>query len=246
MALIADVYEVLLKDSEGNVFATTTLQDAKIDVKVKETDVRGGRGNQLIGVLHSDRDIAITLTDVDFKYDWLAAQLGQDIVTGAGVAYAMPKFYEAAGTTTVKVTLDQTPLSVDTLAIYDQNGVKLEASSYALLGKELTFSSGVEAGDTVEVRTYQYATNAKTETITIDNAVFAKGVIAVMETIEIDNQENPINRIQYQFDNTLPTGAFTIEAKSDRSANTSQFNLRVIKPKQSTSVGKVLRFPINQ
>src|SRR5205085_10523262 len=94
MSFIADVFDVTLIDPiSGDVIATTTLQDASIDVKVTENEIRGGQGNVLLGNLHVSRDITISLTDIEFRYDWLAKQLGQDVKTGAGVAYAAPKFY---------------------------------------------------------------------------------------------------------------------------------------------------------
>lgn len=244
MSLIADVFDVLLIDSEKNVIATTTLTEANIDVTVQENDVRGGKGNQLLGILHSDRDIVINLTDAEFKYEWLAKQLGQDIKTGAGVAYAMPKWYEVEeNLTELEITLDHEPLVDDiSLKIYDVSGKELTGT---VSGKVVSFSAGVQKGDRVEVRTYKYATDAKTETIEIDNSVFAKGVQCVLETLEIDGEENPMSTIQYQFDKALPSGNFTINTASERTAQTQAFNLRVIKPANSTKVGKVLRIPID-
>lgn len=247
MSLIADVFDVLLIDSEKNVIATTTLTEANIDVSVQENDVRGGRGNQLLGILHSDRDITINLTDAEFKYEWLAKNLGQDIITGAGVAYAMPKWYEAVDNMgSVEITLDNEPLATDSgLKIYDEDGVEIALTTgYTIVGSVVTLVDGV-AGDRVEVRTYKYNTDAKTETIEIDNSIFAKGVQCVLETLEIDGEENPLATIQYQFDKALPSGNFTINTASARTGQTQAFNLRVIKPANSTKVGKVLRIPVS-
>lgn len=248
MGLVADVFLVNLIDGDGQVFGTTTLQDANIEVQVQENDVRGGRGNQLLAVLHSDRDINISLTDVEFKYDWLAKQLGQDIVTGAGRAYAMPKWYtvQDGGTTGVdSITLDEAPDDMNPeLAIYDENGEPI--TGFTVNGSDVEFSGtgAVVAGDKVEVRTYAYNTDPTTETIEIDNSVFADGVKAVLETLEIDNNENPTHKVQYQFDNSLPSGNFTISTASAREAQTQEFSLRVVKPSDSNVVGRVLRMPI--
>lgn len=247
MALIADVFDVLLIDSDGDVICTTTLTEANIDVSVQENDVRAGKGNQLIGILHSDRDIAINLTDAEFKYEWLAKQLGQDITTGEGVAYAMPKWYEAVDLegTAIGFTLDHTPLTTDSgLIIFDESGNKVaETSGYTIDDNVVTIVNGV-AGDKYEVRTYKYATDEATQTIEIDNSVFAKGVKCILETLEITGDEEPVATLQYQFDKALPTGNFTINTASERNAQTQAFNLRVIKPKHSTKVGKILRIPI--
>lgn len=248
MAVVADVFDVLLIDENGDVIGSTTLQDANIEVQVKENEVRGGKNNMLLGVLHSDRDINISLTDVEFRYDWIAKQLGQDIKTGAGVAYTMPKWYLVEDDVDKPtVTLDETPLTTgNELVIYNENGEKV--TGYTLTGNKIDFTSATPAigvGDEVEVRTYKYATPAETQEIEIDNTVFAKGVKAVLETIEVDEAtEQVTHKLQYEFYNTLPTGNFTIKTASERQAQTQEFSLRVVKPRTSTIVGALKRIPV--
>lgn len=249
MGLIADIFEVVLIDQTGDAIGTTSLTDANIDVTVQENDVRCGRGNSLAAVLHSDRDINISLTEMEFKYEWIAKQLGQSITTGAGVGYAMPKYYLVVdgGVTVPTITLDETPnLTADDIVIYSEDGQKI--SGFTLTVSEIDFTAAtpsVAIGDNVEVRTYTYATAANTETIEIDNSIFAKGVKAVLETLEINEDEIPTHKLQYQFDNALPSGKFTINTSSEKTANSTEFTLRVVKPKTSTKVGKVVRIPIS-
>lgn len=244
MAFIADVFSVTLIDTASNdVIATTTLTDASIDVKVTENEIRGGAGNVLLGTLHVSRDITISLTDIEFKYDWLAKQLGQDVKTGAGVAYAAPKFYTVTGTSTLTITLDKTPSDASTIAIYDANGVKISASSYTVSASTVTFTTGVVSGDKVEVRTYTYATSAETQTIEFDSAVFAKGMKAILETVEIDGDETITHTLQYQFDSTVPDGNFNISTKSSKEAASQAFGLKVIKPSTTSVVGRLVRIP---
>lgn len=248
MAVVADVFDVILiSNKDKSVIGTTTLQDANIEVSVQESDVRGGKGNQLLGVLHSDRDITLNLTDINFRYEWVAAQLGQDITTGAGVAYAMPKWYQVVDNSSdLEIELDHSVLDPSSVAIYDEGGNKLvESVDYTVSGKVVTIlDPSIQAGDEVEVRTYTYQTDPKTQTIEIDNSVFAKGVTAILETIEIDEStEEPTHTLQYQFDNALPSGNFTINTASAREAQAQEFNLRVVKPPKSTVVGRSLRIP---
>lgn len=249
MAVVADVFEVVLVDTDGDVVGSTTLQDGNIETQVQENDVRAGRGNQLMGVLHSDRDITLNLTDIGFRYEWIAKQLGQPIVTGAGVAYAMPKWYVVVSESTNKViTLDETPDTIDNVAIYDDKGVKLvKTTDFTLATNKVTIlKAGISAGANVELRTYTYATDADTQTIEIDNSVFAKGVKAILETVEIDEStEQATHKLQWQFDNALPSGNFTISTTSAKEASAQAFNLRVVKPKNSTKVGKSLRIPLS-
>lgn len=246
MAIIADVFDVVLKDNTtGDIIASTTLTEANIEIRVDTQDVRGGKGNQLIAVLHSSRDIEISLTDVDFKYEWLVQQLGTSITTGTGVAYAMPKWYTVVdASSSKKITLDETPLATNNdLKIFKADGTAITA--FTVSGKDVTITSGVSAGDLVEVRTYKYSTNANTKTVTIEQDKFPATVMMILETLEINENEVPVARVQYQFDSVLPTGNITLNTSSERSAKAFQTTFRVIKPKTSTVVGRVLRIPLS-
>jgi hypothetical protein len=248
MAVIADVFEVVLIDEATNeVIGTTTLQDANIEVSVSEQDVRKGRGNQLTGVLHSDRDISISLNDMEFRYDWMARQFGQNITTGAGTAYTMPKWHVVVDNTGAEITLDETPLATGhELAIYNEDGEKI--TGFTVTGNAVDFASAtptVAIGDSVEVRTFKYATPAETQEFKIDNSVFAKGVKAILETVEVDEgTETVTHKIQYEFHRALPQGNFSVSTASERSAQAQAFNLRVVKPKETTEVGTVKRIPV--
>ncbi|WP_127589151.1 hypothetical protein [Paenibacillus koleovorans] len=168
--------------------------------------------------------------------------LGQTITTGAGTAYSMPMWYEAIGATPT-ITLAATPNDTGSVAIYDESGTKI--STFTVSGSTVTFTSGVVAGQKVEVRTYTYTTNAQTQTILIDNSIFAKGVKAVLETLEIESEtEEAVAKLQWHFDRAIPSGNFTISTASAKEASTTSFNLRVVKPSSSTVVGKSLRIPI--
>lgn len=246
--LIADVFDVLLIDPKNkNVVASTTLQDSNIEVTLESNDVRGGKGNELIATLHAGRDITINLTDVEFNYEWLAMQLGQNIKTAAGVAYAMPKKYTVKDdSSTLIITLDEVPIldeddEPELLKIFDANGDEV---TIADVTDNVVTLTGVQDGDEVEVRTYTYATDEATETITIDNRKFAGKFICILETLQISNDEQPEFKIQYQFDEVRPTGEFTIETTSERTGSTQAMTLRVMKPEGSSMVGRVLRIPI--
>ena len=255
MGLVADVFDVVILDSTNNPIASTTLQDANIEISMTANDVRAGKGNQLIAIIHSTRDINIPLTDVEWNYEYLAMQLGQDINTGAGVAYAMPKWYTAvAESSNVKITLDEAPKMTTggtpapvLLKIYKEDGTAVSGTHITVAAKVVTIAAagGVEAGDKVEVRTYVYESSATTQKISIDDTVFPKDFKIVLETIEIDSDESPTHRLQYQFDRSKPTGNITLNTSSERNASTQVMNLRVLKPKTSTEVGRVLRIPIS-
>jgi hypothetical protein len=246
MSLIADIFQAQLIDDTGAIFATSTLQTADIDVKVTESEVRGGRANALIAILHSNRDISVKLADVTFRKEWIAKQLGKTISTGAVTAWAEPKWYTAATTTGVTISLDQTPLTTNSgIAIYKADGTLIAGTAYTVATKTVTFTTGVVAGDVVEVRGYKYTTGATAETISIDNTSFGDGVKLILTTLEIDEDETPLANIQWQFDEALPSGSFTFNTKKERDAIVQNMDLRIIKPKTSTEIGRVIRIPLS-
>jgi hypothetical protein len=248
MSLVADCFSVLLIDDTGKIFASTTLQSADIDIKVDSKEIRAGRGDALISVLHSGRQVDIKLAEATFKYDWIAKQLGTTIGTAAAaVAWVMPKFYTAATTTGVTITLDPKPIATSSgIEIYTSAGVLIPAANYSVVAGTgvTTFTSGVTAGDIVEVRGYKYTTAATATTVTIDNVSFADGVICVLETLEIDEDETNLAKVQYIFDEVLPSGSLTISTKKERDASITNIELKAIKPRTSDTIGRVIRIPV--
>lgn len=249
MAIIADVFEGLIIDNQtGDVVGKTTLQDSNIESTVQSNDVNGGRGNSLLGVLHSSRDIVISWNDVSFDFGFIAKQFGQDVVTGAGKAYAFPKSYLATDNAgAVGIEVEHTPSTVHEMKIYNEAGQRV--TGFTVTGKKVDFTAAtpvVPAGETVKVRTYVYDTPATTQTFKIDNKVFPKGMKVVLETLEIDPEtEMELAKIQYEFYNCLPDGNVTINTAAERTAQPIGSSFRVIKPKHSDVVGEVKRIPFS-
>lgn len=244
--LIADVFDaVLIDNTSGDTIGTTTLQTGNIESTVEENEVRGGKGNPLIAILRSSRDVNITLEDVCFRYEWLAKQLGQNIVTGAGIGYAMPKWYEVVDEyDDLIITLDEEPLVEDSgLVIRDEDGNIIDSDDYTVSGAVVEFTSGVEEGDRVEVVTYRYATDAGTETVEINSTTFPGSATLILETLEIED-EVPLAKIQYQFTNTMLGSNFTVNTTSAREASVKEIPARALKERYSDRIGRVLRIPI--
>lgn len=249
--LVADVFVCSLIDEDGNIFATSTLQNAGLDFSSNLVEVRGGRGNSLLATLPNSRDINIKLTDAYFRYDFLATQLGTSIVTGAGTAWSPQKFYTVGTNSTI--TLDETPLASGSgLQIYDDKGALMTAvasaptaTQYTISTNTVTFNSAMNS-KVVDVRGYKYTTDETAQTITIDNSKFPIGMKAILETIEIDENNSPKYKVQYQFDSAIGTGAFSVNTTSERNANVQEFNFKVVKPSNSNDiVGRIIRIPIS-
>ena len=187
MGLICDVFDVNLYTDTGEMIASTTLQSADMKISVDEKEVRAGKGDALVAILHSARKVDISLAEIEFKWDWIANQLGQTATTAAVDVWAVPKFYTAATTTGVTITLDEAPKNDETdIRIYSKEGTLIANTTYSIVAKTVTFASGVEAGDIVEVRGYIYSSAASASTILIDNTSFADGLKCILTTLQID------------------------------------------------------------
>lgn len=246
MSLIADCFDVLLVKSDGTLLGSTTLSTADINITVDSTEVRAGRGNALISILRSNRQAAINLAEMTFKWDWIALQFGRDATTGAVIVYATPKWYETTAATPTKFTLDETPLALNSgLKIYDEDGVEVALTTgYTITGAEVTIT-GASAGDRFEVRGYKYTTGSTAETIEIDSISFPEDVKCILETIEIDEGQNQLSKIQYIFDKAIPDGNISIATKKEVDASVTNFNLKAIKPLTSNSIGRVVKIPLS-
>lgn len=253
MSLIADVFDITLQTDGGDLIASTTLQSADVAIAVDEQEVRGGKGDALLAVLHSARRVDISVSEITFQWDWVANQLGKTAKSGATTAWAMPKFYtavdldaEGAGTA-IGFTLDEEPLATGSgLKIFNA-GTKAAVATpagYTISGKVVTIVGGT-AGTVYEVRGYKYTTSASASTIEIDNTSFADGVVCVLTTLEIDEDESPINLVQIQLDEVLPSGNFTIATTSQRQASATNFTFKAIKPNTATTLGRIVRIPIS-
>lgn len=252
MSLVADIFDILLQDDSGNLIASTTLSSADVKIAVDEKEIRGGRGDNLLAIVHSARKVDISVAEMEFKWDWIANQLGRTASTGAVTAWATSKMYACVdldGTgagTAIGFTLDETPLASSSgLKIFNASTGEEVATpaGYTISGKDVTIVGG-NIGDAYEVRGYKYTTVGTASTILIDNTSFADGLVCVLETIEIDEDESPLYKIQVQLDECLPSGNFEINTKSARDASVSNFTFKAIKPRTSDTIGRLIRIPI--
>jgi len=245
MSLIADVFDISLITDAGSIIASTTLSSADVKISVDEKEVRGGKGDALIAILHSARKVEISVSEMTFKWDFIQNQLGKAAATAAVDMWATPKFYTAVSDTGIKITLDHTPKNDEAdIEIYTTAGVLIADSTYSIATNVVTFASGVTEGQIVEVRGYIYSSAATASTVLIDNTSFADGVKCVLTTIEINSDETPEYTIQIQLDECLPSGNFDISTKSARDASVQNFTFKAIKPSTSDTLGRIIRVAV--
>jgi len=249
MALIADVFDMLIIDPKTKeVYAKDTLQEANIQLEQETNDVNGGQGNNLLAILHGRKEFTITGNDPMWDMELLALRLGSEIVTGAGVAYAIPKelFKAEAGTAaeTTEIELPHAPID-GTLKIKKEDGTNVQG--FTVTGKTVSFPEATVAEDEmVKVVTYQYNTPAGTKTTEIDSTKFPKDVAIVLQTLEISEDEQPLNYIQFQFDRVKPSPNFNLNTSAQREASVDENSFRVMKPKHSKKLGRKMIIPYEE
>src|ERR1035437_5196583 len=246
MAMIAKIFKALLIDNvTKDEFATATLEEAGVTIDSATQDVEGGGG--LVSVLHLPKKESINLKDVRFHFDILAKQLGCDIVIGAGEAYAFPVDKTIVLDATVKtITLPQTPKTSANVKLYKANTTTAIANTdYTITGTDVEFTGiAYEEGDIISVGSYIYATSATTGTITINNSAYRHGITCVLETLEIDELELPLNTIQIVLDKCVFDGSVKIDTKTKTDAVRHDFNLKCLNKIGEDIAGRIVRIPI--
>jgi len=245
MGFIPNVFKMLIIDSKNNVYATDTLQESNLQLETESNDVRGGDANGLLGILHGSKEFNITANDPNWDFEVLALHMGEDIVTASGIAYAMPDYFEAtAGTApdTVEIALPNTPID-GTLKIELEDGTPV--AGFTVTDKKVVISDVVvDPGEIVKVVTYKYNTPAGTKITEITSDKFPKDVKIILETTEFDFDEQPLQKIQFQYDRVKPTANFTMNLGTAREAVAQERAFRVMKPRYSKKLGRMMQIPI--
>lgn len=79
-----------------------TLTDSSINLSVSAEEVRGGQGAQLLGQFFHTSNFGLTLTDSMFHLEYVAAQVGGDIIEGGYGMVDEQVVLDANGTATLK------------------------------------------------------------------------------------------------------------------------------------------------
>lgn len=206
---VADVYGY--DESDNLLFTSKTLLDSSMEVTLGSSEVRGGRGNQLLYTYFHTGAMNITLNDTQFNLQMLGATVGKSVVTGNDVYTEETVTLGAGGTGTVTGT----PLAIQGTSIY--GWVSLPSGTIERVtfsGSNFTASGGA-SGDVVCVR--YFATDAASRSITIPANAVPKIVRLVMEAQlnSSDVATNKIGVVQIIVPKFSLSGAFTLSMTSD-------------------------------
>lgn len=182
MVSVADVrlYDV---DTQDLIAIGKTLVDSSLQTTLGNTDIRGGRGDQLQAIYYHTSDLNLTVNDTQFNLDFLATTVGKNIGTGANVYTEETVTLGGGGAGTVAGT----PLAVTGTTIYGWvtlPGGTVEKVTFT--GSNFTSSLGT-SGQITCVR--YYALNSGARSLTISADILPKIVRVEMETLLISSQE---------------------------------------------------------
>jgi hypothetical protein len=206
---VADVFGY--DESDNLVFTSKTLVDSSIEATIGNTEVRGGRGNQLLYVYYHSSAMSITLNDTQWNLNFLGQTVGSGVTTGNDIYVEETITLGASGSGTVTGT----PLAIQGATVYgwvrQLSGVD-ERVTFS--GSTFSSSSGT-SGDVVCVR--YYAADAASRSITIPANAIPKVVRLVMEASlnTGDETANKIGKVQIIVYKATLSGSFTLSMTSD-------------------------------
>jgi hypothetical protein len=211
---LVSVADVRLYDiSNDNLLAVgKTLVDSSIDVTLGNTDIRGGRGNQLLSTYFHTAAMELKVTETQFNLDFLALTVGKTASTNTNVFQEETIVLTTSGGGTVLGT----PLALSSTTLYgwvtQLNGT---VDKVTFTGSTFPTSSGA-SGDTVCVR--YYAANNAARYLNIDSDILPK-IVRVEQII------GPRAQL---------TGAFSLAMTSD-GVSTTPLMLRALASQDLTT-----------
>jgi hypothetical protein len=204
--------------------------DSSIDVTLGNTDIRGGRGNQLQSVYYHTAAMELKVTETQFNLDFLALTVGKTASSNTNV-YAEETITLGAGG---GGTVIGTPLAVATAVIYGWvTQVDGTVDKVTFTGSVFPTSTGT-SGDVVCVR--YYAANSSARYLTIDADILPKIVRVEMETLLISSESTTsrIGVVQIIVPSAQLSGSFSLSMTSD-GVSTTPLVLRALASQDLTT-----------
>ena len=86
-AFLANVMDAFVYAGDELLFTSKALTDSSISIGITAEEVRGGKGNKLIGRFFHDSTFGLELQDALFNLDYIAKNVGAQITQSNGVLY---------------------------------------------------------------------------------------------------------------------------------------------------------------
>lgn len=157
---LAGVGTALLFKGNDLIGVAKTLTESTFDFAIIAEDIRGGRGNGLLGRYFHDSTLTATLTDAMFDLNYMALSLGVNIESGG-----LSVKEEELTATTGAVTVTETPVAFDgTMIGWYKKPTDSDWQIGTITGTTMTIA-GATAGQVYCVKYFYQNENAKSITI---------------------------------------------------------------------------------
>ncbi|MGL4450749.1 MAG: hypothetical protein ACRCX8_18980 [Sarcina sp.] len=222
--LIVDIFDAYVYNAQGEcIMFSENLTESGITGSADQEEVRNGKGNEIFAIINKNKNLEVTLTENVFDFKSLAYKNGTQVVSGEGVGSVGTQELIASGaSSSVKVTLAKAPLH-PAKVVCTKDGVVVSGT---VSGSDVTFSTGVTAGDKIVVEPYMTALTS-VEKIVIKADEFPTANTLILQTIELDKGMNHVADIFIVIDRATPNGAWEINPGSERQATNSAYTFKV-------------------
>lgn len=157
---LAGVGTALLFKGNDLIGVAKTLTESTFNFAITAEDIRGGKGNGLLGRYFHDSTLTATLTDTMFDINYIALSLGVNVESGG-----LSVKEEELTATTGAVTVTETPVAFDgTMIGWYKKPTDEDWQIGTITDKTMTIS-GATAGQVYCVKYFYQNANAKSITI---------------------------------------------------------------------------------
>lgn len=188
----------------------TTNLNTSIEVSMQEQNINAGKGNKLVYSYKYGRELNVTLEAADWKLEYIAANVGNDI------RIQLEDMYKIAECVTINNGVGVLPVA----AIGDVAVELADGTIITVTPSENTIdlkANNVESG-TVNV-TYKYRETAKSIVIDADTA--PKVYKLVLDADKHNNKLGKVGSVQIEVPSYQPSGNFNINFTPDGVTSTN-------------------------
>lgn len=179
-AFLANVMDAYVYAGDQLLFTSKALTDSSISIGITAEEVRGGKGNKLIGRYFHDSSFGLTLQDALFELGYIAHNVGSQVVSGTS---GMLTEEQITATGSGALTVSGTPydfLSLGTIGWIAKPGSD-EWSTFTFSGSSATGVTLADGSAIIEGDTYcvKYMSEAPCDEVVI-SADFVPDEVSVV------------------------------------------------------------------
>ena len=251
-AILEDLLEVSVAnfyaydEKSGLEYYSGTLESHELSASAETEEIKGGQGNNVIASIDKAKELTLKIVDVVARQDIEALKLGGEIkAVGSDIvdAFHMPKNYTVTEESSTKsITLDAVPKAGEEVLVYNNKTKKvIESSKVQISSNKVTITDpAIKAGDTVWVTGFKYQALATDKYAEISSTAFAPTLFVVVEVPLFDTDMSIVATKQYLFPRAKMDSAVTISGQSEKTKNTRETSLKILKDPSVDYLGRVV------